>query len=97
MIVETFDETSAEIYSTLDQMAEAFELLMAKPDQAQRGARTEPAGEEEGLEWEDVGAGDDAEGNSHYTLQSWLHAVFHHNTGRWEHDFGPLSRSMPET
>ena len=76
MIVETFDETSAEIHSTLDQMAEAFELLMAKPDQAQRGARTEPAGDEEGLEWEDVAAADGTEGNSYYTLQSWLHTVF---------------------
>ena len=103
MIVETFDETSAEIHSTLDQMAEAFELLMPKPDQAQRGARAEPAGDEEGLEWEDVGAADGAEGNSHHTLHSFALYNVTRNTGRWEahfwyssHDFGPLSGSVPD-
>lgn len=84
MIVETLDETSAEIHSTLDQMAEAFELLMAKPEQAQRGARTEPAGDEEGLEWEDVGAADGAEGDSHYTLVSFDLYSVSHSTGSWE-------------
>ncbi len=63
VIVETFDETSADIHSTLDQMAQAFELLTAKPDQALHGARTEPAGDDDGLQWEDVANG--AEGNSH--------------------------------
>ena len=61
-IVETYSDTSREIQSTLKQMDEAFELLMAKPDQVQRRKESLPAEDEEGLEWEEVAAEDTAEG-----------------------------------
>lgn len=61
-IVETYDETSKEIQSTLAQMAEAFELLMAQPDQAQPNVKVAHAKDEDGLEWEDVAAEHAAEG-----------------------------------
>ena len=60
-IVETCDESSKEVQSTLAQMSEAFELLMPKPEPAQRSKESPIAQEEEGLEWEDV-AGDSAGG-----------------------------------
>ena len=72
-IVETYDETSREIQSTLAQMEEAFELLMPKPDQAQRGKQGLAAQDEDDLEWEDV-AGDAADGTyiNLYTLSCIL-------------------------
>ena len=58
----TYDETSREILSTLAQMDEAFELLMPKPEQAQRSTQRLAAQDEDDLEWEDVAAGDAADG-----------------------------------
>lgn len=63
-IVVTYDDTSREIQSTLKQMDEAFELLMAKPDQAQRRKESLPAEDEDGLEWEEVAIEDTAEGTT---------------------------------
>ena len=62
-IVETYDETSREIWSTLAQMDEAFELLMPEPEQAQRGEQRLAAQDEEDLEWEDVAAEGVADGS----------------------------------
>ena len=61
-IINTYDETSKEIESTLAQMNEAFELLMAKPEQARVAQGSLPAQDEEGLEWEDVAEENTAEG-----------------------------------
>lgn len=61
-IVETYDETSREIRSTLAQMDEAFELLMPEPDRTQRGKQRLAAQDEEDLEWEDVAAEGIADG-----------------------------------
>lgn len=61
-IIDTYEETSKEIQSTLAQMNEAFELLMERPDQARVAQGSLPAQDEEGLEWEDVAEDDAAEG-----------------------------------
>ena len=61
-IIDTYEETSKEIQSTLAQMNEAFELLMAKPDQARAAQDSLPAQDEEGLEWENVAEEITAEG-----------------------------------
>lgn len=45
-------------------MSEAFELLMPKPDQAQRSKHGLTAPDEEDFEWEDVAAKDAADSMS---------------------------------
>ena len=74
-IVETYDETSREIHSTLTQMDEAFELLMPKPDQAQRGQQRLALQDEDDLEWEDVAAEDGADGVYVLAFTYSLHPV----------------------
>ena len=74
-IAETYDETSREIQSTLNQMDEAFELLMPTPDKTQPGKQG-TAQDEEGLEWEDVAAGDAASGTHD---SSWKLLSVHHS------------------
>ena len=63
-IMDTYEETSKEIKSTLAQMNEAFELLMERPDQARAAQGSLPAQDEEGLEWEDVADEDAEEGEA---------------------------------
>lgn len=76
-IVETYDETSREIQSTLVQMDEAFELLMPKPDQAERSKQRLAAQDEDDLEWEDVAADDGADGVyvSLYTFHTSVYSM----------------------
>ena len=63
-VINTYEETSKEIQSTLAQMNEAFELLMAKPNQARAAQDSLPGQDEEGLEWEDVAEEDASEGEA---------------------------------